>query len=584
MNGSAERKAGAMGSDWPMYPLMPESGSGAQPMLPESMMGTSQVTAGRLSQPTTMTASLRAQKRAEAAQSAITELSVLTEQLLELPERLAQVNLVSLRARQLQEAMEAYADLARLAWDGMASGHLQATAATPLYRQRAVAVTRRVSRLQQEAATSRPIGPEALVMLAPAQRRARTGPLWKMRVRLYTDALLQWRAGLGVSTNTPPSVVALGVALEDLRAAVGLAGMGSGNLALMRFVSLLGLILGGVFATGYVSAAASALTLHLLPSATRMTVVALFLLLAWSYSLWISAVSNLSLGKLMGAARWRLHEAGNESALGILNGWRWFTAGLTLILGLGAIGGAGWLLRAEVQPDGALRTIRDLPMGLAVLTTAPVLPVVVALTGVLLLMPFIIALPSTVTYGIMLSRDLARDPNRVPMARRVLVRPALHIATLHLLFLLTGVLGLLLALHTTLTAFFISSAFSFSTLSLIVVGIIVAVYLFGIELPLRRGNARWKNARLGELATQKQEVANRLALLDPDPALAQDVPAVQYDVARLQFLKFQEDDIRRTKTGGARAGTQIVALLIVLATGLLAENVLSWGTRLLNGQ
>ncbi len=576
-----------MGSEWSMPPLMPEQGSGVHPTPPpppaETRIPLAQsgpAAQARLSRPTTITSALRMRQRSETVQQTISELSVLTEQLMELPDRLARARLAQHRSQQLQEAMEAFADLAWLAWDGLATEKLDEVATTPAYRQRAVAATRRISRLQQEAATSRPVSTEGVTIETPAQRG---GPLWNQRVRLYSDALELWRSGLGVSSGTQPHIGTLGMAMEDLRAAVGLAGMSGFNLVLFRIVSWLGIILGGLAAVAYIAAAASAITLRLSPDLSLLTVVALFLMLLWSYSYWITTASALSLWKIAGAVRWRLHEREHDAVMGILTGWRWFASVVIVLAQLGALAGAVLLLRDQVQPQGALLRLRSLDDVLHYFAGNPQLAVLVVLAGVLIAAPLVIALPFTVTYQVMLLRDMAKHSGFTPGARRVALFPALHTLSFHLLPALAATIAPIVAFGAPWSPFVSSHYFTLSPLALVVAGVVVVLYLACVDLPFRIGSARWRRTRLTSVLSQKHDLSVRLEQLGPEPAAADDVPTMQYDVARLQYLRLQEDDIRREHVTAYPVRDNLIALVIALATGVIAENALMWGMRLLAG-
>jgi hypothetical protein len=576
-----------MGSEWSMPPMMPEQGSGVHPSPPpltEARIPAVQnvpPAQSRLSRPTTITSALRVRQRSETVQQTISELSVLTEQLMELPERLARARLAHQRSQQLQEAMEAFADLAWLAWDGLATEKLDEVATTPAYRQRAVAATRRISRLQQEAATSRPVSPEGVTIETPSQR---VGPLWNQRVRLYTDALELWRAGLGVSNGTQPQIGTLGLAMEDLRAAVGLAGVSGFNLVLFRIISWLGIILGGLAVVAYIAAAASAITLRLSPVLWLLTVVALFLMLQWSYGFWITSASALSLWKITGVVRWRLHEHEHDAIMGILTGWRWFTSVVITLAQLGALAVAAFLLRDQVQqPQGALLHLSSLNDVLLYLASGKQLAVLVALAGVLIAAPVVVALPFTLTYQVMLLRDMARHSGFMPGARRVALFPSLHTLSFHLLLALVAAGAPIVAFGAPWSPFISSYYFTLSPLALIIAGVIVVLYLACVDLPFRIGSARWRRTRLTSVLTQKHELSVRLEQLGPEPTVADDVPTMQYDVARLQYLRLQEDDIRREHVTAYSVRENLIALVIALATGVIAENALMWGTRLMAG-
>jgi len=74
---------------------------------------------------------------------------------------------------------------------------------------------------------------------------------------------------------------------------------------------------------------------------------------------------------------------------------------------------------------------------------------------------------------------------------------------------------------------------------------------------------------------QKRDLSTRLDKLPQEPALADEVTTVQYDVARLQYLKLQEEEFRRARGVPYSPLSFVVAFVILAATMLLLDNVLA---------
>ena len=563
-----------MGPDWQMPPLLPAPGGSAPRSQPLA----------RMSQPLSPTGALRRQKL-DAAQQAISELSVLTEQLLDLPERLQRVNLAARKSQQLQEAMEAFAELAALAYTGLAEGRLPEVAGNALYRQRAVAASRRISRLQQEAAVSRPLA-DPLDDLAEAvnisrgtrgARLARRAPLWRLRTRLYGEALLEWRAALQSDYTSAAALPHYGRALEQLRAAVGFAGSPTPLLFIIRTLVFLALFVSGIVTAVTVGAAASAITLGQ-GTAPRYSAAAIFLVVIWGFALSWNVAGRVNLRSVLGATRWRLVERERATSLGLLTGWTWFAALLTLLGLLGAVGYAGWRFAAFLHPNGALGGTHDLPSALALGVGQP-LDLMVALGGVALALPLLFALPSVLVYQGMHGRAMARGSAALPQARQVAASFALPLLTYPTLVLLGAALVTAHQFAGLMRPFFAFGPGQISWIAPLVAGSILLPYLIAVGLPFNLGMRRWRGARLREATTQQQDLSAKLDRLAPEPELNADVTGVQYDVARLQYLRLHLEELRRARGTPFAAGEQFVALLVVLLIAMLADSGLALALR-----
>ena len=540
----------------------------------------------RLSQPLTSnplspTGALRARRQTEAGQQATSELSVLTEQLLELPMRLRQAGLAAQKGRQLQEAMEAFTELAALAWSGLADGQLNEIAAQPLYRQRAVAATRRVSRLQQDTATSHPINEgtwDTPTLVALDRSVNRTGPLWRFRTRLYHIALTTWRTALTTERAGAASAANVGTALEDLRAAVGFAGMGTAHIILWRLLIFFATFFSGLIAAVAIGVAASTLTLGLWSTAGTLTTVAVLMTLLWSYLLGFLIIGRTNARFIMGAVRWRLIERERHTSQGLLAGWNWVTTILALAAAIGTLGGAAWFIHQTLLPGGALSTFTDLPSTLQHATGLP-LRIVVSAVGILLALPILVALPSLLIYQGMLGRELAKNSARAPQVRRTALGTALPLFAFHTLLVLTVVLAVVHQVAPLTQPLASWQRFQISWVTPFVAVTILLVYVVTIATPYRNGVRQWRQARLGGIQTQKRELSAKLDRLTDGSNMTEEVTTVQYDVARLQYLKLQEDEFGKASSTAFGVWEQIGALMIVLITALLVDNGLAWATQ-----
>jgi outer membrane murein-binding lipoprotein Lpp len=578
-----------MNQDWPTLPMLPE-GQGSQPTglrpsVPrpsQPLLSQPRLSQPRLSQPL-VSGALRSRRQAEAAQQAQSELSVLTEQLLDLPERLQEAGLAREKARQMQEAMEAFVELAALAWAGMADGNFTEVAATPVYRQRAVAVTRRVSRLQQDAASATPLPEGDWSQPTPPRLGVETKTthrplLWRLRTRIAQEALFAWRQGLHSGDGNSFNVPTLGLALEDLRAAVGFTGMPTPWIVFWRALVFLAIFVGGLIAATTVGVAASGFVVGLGAPAGTLAVAAVALTAVWGYAVALLMTTRVSLRFVVGATRWRLVEAESHVSQGLLAGWHAIVGTLALLGSLGTIGYAGWRFAQTLQPGGALVNAPTLVDLLRRVLGEPLM-ILAGATGVVLALPILVALPALLIYQGMLAREMARGTPRPPQQRRVVLGSALPVLTFWTLVGLAGVLALARAIPALMQSFVVTQYGQISPVAPLAGGIVVALYLAAVGIPFAVGTRRWRLAKLNDLAAQRRDLSARLAALAPDPALADDVTTAQYDVARLQYLRLQEDDINRIAPTPERPAALVLAFVIIALVALLLDNGLAWALR-----
>lgn len=508
--------------------------------------------------PATPSNLLRARQRVETSQSALSELNVLNEQLIALPDRLRERGVAREQREPFFEALTAFTALAGQAWEGLAADDLDRVATTAEYRQSAVAASRRISRLQQEAAVPR----------AEDDLRPVPGPglLWRPRVHRVQGALVRWREGLRTGAASP-DLPTLGGALEALQAALGLAGLSTASFMLHRIITITLLTLTGLIAAIYLAAGTSALTLGS-PVGPQLITIAAVALAWYCFSLWMQTGSNRSLWWLAGAARWRMLAYGSRAGLTGLGIWRWFWSLATLAALV------GMLVRfAMGAPRHTIMAINSLHAAVTALA-GPLLPVTVALLGLALVAPPLIHLPASLSVQIGLARDLAGFRARLPAARATLVSPALGVAAWNTAYLLTAALLVIQALRP--APFWHMGWFQISWFGLATAIVVVGVYLLAIEGPYRLGLDRWRQERLDILIGQKHDLNARLNRLDDAPPAPDDVGAIQYEVTRLQYVQLQESDLLHERAGPFRPRTLAAALAIILVVALLLDSALMW--------
>ncbi len=502
---------------------------------------------------------LRVRQRVETEQSVLSELNVFNEQLIAVPDRLKERGIARDQSAAYYDAIEAYAYLTTSAWQGFAEDRLDKIASEPDYRQMAVAVSRRISRLQQEAATPWPDE-------SPPERLPRPGLLWQTRVGFVRAALVRWRAGLRAGNSA--DVIALGTAHNSLNAAVGILGMVDASLLLQRVLMVVCLSIAGLMTAMLMAAATISL---ILVQYRAMLVPVAGAALVWWLAEWMLAVGPVQLWRFAGAARWRLESHAATLGALFLAVWRWLWSLLTL-------GSFGLLITVAVMsPAGKLFLSEQSITERIALLAGPIMPTVLALLGVTLLAPLWVHLPALIIEQIGLARQMASNPLRLPAARGVDVSNALR----PLIWLTAITLGLVLSFLQSqggwpgsgeragqLLTLFNIGALPITPLAPATALILIVLYLGAIEIPHRVGVERWRQHRLRLLNEQKHTVTQRLERIAATPSAAGDISVVQYDVARLQFLQLQERDILQSRAGPFRPSVVFAALIIVLAVAL----------------
>ncbi len=499
---------------------------------------------------------LRVRQRVETEQSVLSELNVFNEQLIAVPDRLKERGIARDQSAAYYDVVEAYAYLTTSAWHGFAEDRLDKIAREPDYRQMAVAVSRRISHLQQEAATPWPDE-------SPPEHLPRPGLLWRTRVGLVRAALVRWRAGLRAGTSA--DIMALGTAHNALNAAIGIIGMSDASLLLQRVLMVACLSIAGLMTAVLMLAATTSL---LLGQHSTVLIPVAGAALVWWLAEWMLAVGPAQLWRFAGAARWRLESHAATVGALFLAIWRWFWSLLTL-------GSFGLLITVAVMsPAGRLLLSAHGIRERIALLAGPIMPTVLALLGVTLLAPLWVHLPALIIEQLGLARQMASNLQRLPAARTIEAGSALR----PLIWLTAIALGLVLsflqsqggwpgtAVHAgQLITLFNIGQLPITPLAPATALIIIVLYLGAVEIPHRIGVERWRQHRLRQLAEQKHNVTQRLERLATTPNAAGDIPAVQYDVARLQFLQLQERDILKARGGPFRPSVVFVALIIVLA-------------------
>lgn len=524
----------------------------------------------------TLTQQIRAIQPPDVARQAMSELGLLARELATLPDELESAGLARTHQRSYFDATQAYLGLARQAWESVAEERLEQSGAEPEYRQRAIAVARRVSQLQQECRTAQ--SNESF----PLSRKTPSG--WRRRVNLVRTGLLAWQERL----SPTPSPLEMGRGLFRLRGYLGLAQAGSLELALLGLltggtlvlVALLGLgllllAIASLFGAGG-AAAAAVLGLGVLGVALVEALLTL-----------LTVRGSAPLEMLLGASIYSPSRSTRNSRNGapllaaVLRVW-WLVLGvvalLALLLGL-ATGGA--LIGAQLPLAGP-QSVAD-----ALALAGSVLAVVVAPAAAAGVAGFVaLSLPVLLVALVRCGTELAESPAWVPIARRYALDPALVVLTSITCVATAAVWATTTAdgwAGTSLLTVSLGGLQGALTVRSIALFLMLTLpYLLFLEWPYRLGMRRWQRAWLNDLAARRADVEShirRLSVADPQSG-AQDTSeenlrAMQYDLVLLQFYQSKIEEAQHTSRAPFRLPAYLVALVIAIVGAVLLDSASS---------
>jgi hypothetical protein len=557
-----------MASDWP--PSYTEHNPGQISMEPPSQLtGMTSVTS--------VTTALRAHQRIENEQKAISELRTLTEQLIDLPERIMHADMVSTQAQRLQEAMIAFTQLAAFAWQGLATGTFDEVTATMQYRQHAVAAARRINQVQISVTTSRPLDDELLYT-----HKSSAPMFWRSRVAIYAAALHRWRDAMESGSSYLPDPAYLGDALEALSASVGQGSLNGSIIFVSRFLTGLTLTITAVVTAILLFAGTSALILQDSAQIPRAVASAGLGIILWCIMFWLTTASDLSFPTLTGSVVWQLHEREEVTKRHLLLGWRLISGIVGLVLTICVLGVVAWQFALAIgQNDGPLHSIQSIGSvhDALVFIDGPAYGYMIAV-ATCALFPIIVALPTVIAYQVFLARGLSGFETLKPSVRRVTLSTALHLLLIAVGTFL-AILGITVrAIGITWASWLPISPLSVGIVSVIASVGIIALYLIAVEIPYRKGCSKWRISRIAKLTDQIRDLEARLSRSTAEPTDSADAATFQYDVARMQYLQLQISSVRHEPIAPYGAIEVLAALFVVLLTGVLFENGLLLGGKL----
>ncbi|HKV85917.1 MAG TPA: hypothetical protein VJN88_15300 [Ktedonobacterales bacterium] len=520
----------------------------------------------------TLTQQLRSIQPPDVARQAMSELGVLARELATLPEQLEVSGLARTHQRTYNDAMKAYLGLARQAWESVAEERLEQSAAEPEYRQRAVAVARRVGQMQQECRSAT----NNTEFILPRK----TPTLWSRRVASVRTGLRVWQEHIAPT----PDPCDMGRGLVLLRGYMGLACAGSFELATLDFITSAVLLFLGVVGVGLLAGLVGAIISGSGGVITGLAIALLADLLVWALALSLTIRGPLPIGVLLGATVFaperstRHGRAGSTTVYRMLRGW-WALLG---VVGLAA-------LLAGISGGGALAGLREpfpritsVGQGFSLvgeLLTLAVAPAAVVSLALLLLLGLPVMLVSLARYA----AEFAGSPSWVPGARRYALRPAVALvapvicALVVAAWIATTGLGWQRSPWLDIYVGNLHGVISARGVALLLA--LTLPYLALIAIPYMVGTSRWRRAWLSDLTARRADVEShvrRLSVSDPRSG-AQDTSdenlrAMQYDLVLLQFYRDKIDEAHRTRRSPYRLSRALLTLLAAVAIAFLLDS------------
>jgi hypothetical protein len=529
----------------------------------------------------TLTEQLRAIQPPDVARQALRELDVLARELATVPDALRQAGLARAQRRPYFEIAHDYLELSERAWEAVAEEQLEQIGAEPAYRQCAIAVARPLTRLQHQARLA------AQAPGAGGHSTARRPWQWRARVALVREGLHAWQAQL----DAPADPLCMGQGLYVLRGSLTLAGAGGIELAALRALTGLALLLAPLLAVGLGLAAIGTLTAG--ASAARLGDATLCVVLLWVLALVLTTFGRARLSFLLAATcRAPLRSstngrAGSGLAAGLLRGWWW-------ALSLGGVVATLVALGLAISPEitRGLPTTPGDALGWAVLAGQVLARAVAPAALVSLAAIFVLSLPVLALTSLRFAAELSGNVTWVPAARRYALAPALTALAFVTAALLVAVYVAATALGwdaTPLLTLDLGGGIHIAP-TLRAVALLLALtlpYALLWELSYRLGIRRWRAETLQDLATRRADLEShirRLSATNPRTGAQNtsddNLRAMQYDMTLLDFYRAKDAEARLVSPAPQGVLGPLVALILALLVALAVDGAGHWLTLL----
>ena len=502
-------------------------------------------------------------------------MKTLADQLLVLFDELPSAGLIRQERRAMSQHVQTYFRIADGVWEAIATDQLYELAGNRGYTIAADTLEQKLIQIHEacEQAKQNP--------------KTRGGWLWRRRVKLYSQSLLEWKRCLDSGPGGGPTdATTCGRVLYRAHGRVGLAGISGFDHLLILALPALGILASLLlaFVYGAIGVVQGTQGNALVPTALS-SLIAL-------YILWFSTAGPSPLPVVVGYALARRQPAiftrllrgisvidfkpgllrrilrALLTILGTL-----LLAGLIALLALSIIFARTFFLDTHtgaMSSHGALASLlQNMPansLSLDPTFAAILLPALCLVIIALFFLPFTLSVQARMT------RALLAYPDRFPEARRYALRPAMELLSFHTITLFF--IAVLAISFTNVGAAAILPALlpAVSWRFIVYVAAIVLPYLLLIDLPYRQGIARWRAARLRDLLMRRNEIARRLSRATPQPVDQNDMRVVQ-DYLTWQYYRTLEGEVKETSTAPFSIEGRALALALTILTGILLDQI-----------
>ena len=502
-------------------------------------------------------------------------MKTLADQLLVLFDELPSAGLIHQERRPMSQHVQTYFRIADGVWEALATDQLYELAGNRGY-------TVAVDTLEQKL-----IQIHEMCEQMKQNPKARGGWLWRRRVKLYSQSLLEWKRCLDSGlAGGPTDATTCGRVLYRAHGRVGLAGISGFDHLLIIALPALGILASLLLAFVY-----GAIGVVQGNQGNALVPTALSSLIAL-YILWFSTAGPSPLPVVVGYALSRRQPAiftrllrgisvidfkpdllrrilrALLTLLGTL-----LLAGLIALMALSIIFARAFFLDTHtgaMSSHGALASLlQSTPASSVSLDptfTAILLPALCLGIIVLFFLPFTLSVQARLT------RALLAYPEHSPEARRYALRPALELLSFHTITLFFIAVLAISFTNVGAASILPASLPSVSGRFIVYVAAIVLPYLLLIDLPYRRGIASWRAARLHDLLLRRNEVARRLSRVTPQPVDQNDLRVVQ-DYLTWQYYRTLEGEVKATPTAPFSLEGRALALALTILTGILLDQI-----------
>ncbi len=501
-------------------------------------------------------------------------MTTLADQLLVLFDEIPCARLIRQQRRAMHQHVQTYFRIADGVWEALATDQLCELAGNRSYNAAADALEQKLILIHEACGQ------------AEQDPKARGGWLWRRRVRLYSRSLLEWKRCIDTgASRVLPDITVCGRALYRAHGRVGLASLSGFTYVLVMALPILGVLASLLlaFAFGATNILRGEQGRYLVPTALS-SLIAL-------YILWFSTAGPSPLPLVVGYALERRHTNIFGKALRISDtrpgALRRILRLLTTLLGIIFFAGLVTLLAFSILfarnflldlSSGAISGAEDYTATLLAAVLGHALPlednyfITVLLPVLCLGMIALFYLPFTLVVQARMTRVLISHPAHFPEARRYALRPALELLSFHAITLFF-LAALALSFLNFGTASLLPASWPPVSERLLIYIIAFALpYLLLIDLPYRRGIARWRAARLQELTRRRNEIAQRLSRATPQPADQPDLRTIQ-DYLTWQYYHTLESEAKEVPSAPFPIERRILALALTILGSIALDQI-----------